>query len=323
MTRINEPRRGLLRWTLLVFAAMLLAIPVKAAAFSTIYAFGDSLTDAGNVWKATLRTEPLSPPYSQGRFSNGPVWVQDLGVALGINTIKPSLLGGTDYAYGGAESGPTSVHDISPLDLPAQLVQFKANVAHPKSDALFVLWIGANDLFDMLSKNLTASQTSHAISDVMRNEEAFVTAIALLGTTHLMVLTVPDLGVTPDITSEGATAAKAATALSAQFNETLTSRMQILALLYGLDLTIVDTMSLIDAAVANPAQYGFKNVTKPCWTGSFTSRDGSLCAKGMTAQDRHLFWDKIHPTAAGHSFVDTAAVKALAHPSLLLANAAR
>src|SRR3990167_8742674 len=34
--------------------------------------FGDSLTDNGNFYKKTLKFIPKSPPYQEGRFSNGP-----------------------------------------------------------------------------------------------------------------------------------------------------------------------------------------------------------------------------------------------------------
>jgi phospholipase/lecithinase/hemolysin len=277
-----------------------------------MYVFGDSLSDAGNVWKVTLRKEPLSPPYFQGHFSNGPVWAQDFAAKLGLAALRPSLSGGTDYAYGGAESGPTSVHSASPLDLPAQLAEFEANVARPSGSALYVLWIGANDLFDMLSADLTPSQATHAIGDVVRNEEAFVTAIALGGAGHLMLVTAPDLGVTPTITSQGSAKAATATALSKQFNAQLTSRIRFLSGLYGIDLTIVDSLALIDSAVADPKHYGFTDVTHPCWTGGYTSQDGSLCALGEIAQNRHLFWDEVHPTARGHTFVAAEAAAALA-----------
>ncbi|MBV8868652.1 MAG: hypothetical protein JOY65_04445, partial [Acetobacteraceae bacterium] len=38
-----------------------------------LYAFGDSLSDAGNVFTLSLGKIPVSPPYSDGRFTNGAV----------------------------------------------------------------------------------------------------------------------------------------------------------------------------------------------------------------------------------------------------------
>jgi phospholipase/lecithinase/hemolysin len=299
------------------FAGLMILVAASPAGAATtypaIYVFGDSLSDAGNVWTLAQRKEPLSPPYSQGRFSNGPVWAQDLARKLGFRVLKPSLQGGTDYAYGGAESGPTLVHTVEPLlDLPTQIAEFKVNVPHPSSGALFVLWIGANDLIDILGANLSSSDQNTAINDIMTNEEAFLTLLVANGGKHLMVVTIPDLGATPMFTSQGTAKAQAATALTQQFNAQMTSRMKFLAGLSGLDLTIVDTFTLIDSAVANPKQYGFNNVTTPCWTGSFTSLSGGTeCALGAVAQDRHLFWDHLHPTARAHAAVADAAMTAL------------
>ena len=75
----------------------------------------------------------MSPPYYQEQygaisgnvFSNGPTWVQDLSIALGLGTLAPSLVGGTDFAYGGAETGPTPQNandtEIQAISLPAQI----------------------------------------------------------------------------------------------------------------------------------------------------------------------------------------------------------
>src|SRR5690242_7531767 len=75
-----------------------------AEPFTGIVAFGDSLSDAGNVFIATNGQLP-APPYFNGHFSNGPTWVEDLSQALGLGTLRPSLAGGTDFAYGSAITG--------------------------------------------------------------------------------------------------------------------------------------------------------------------------------------------------------------------------
>lgn len=57
-------------------------LPCKAMAsnFSQFYVFGDSLSDTGNVFNASGGLIPPDPPYSQGRFSNGDIWVDFVGV---------------------------------------------------------------------------------------------------------------------------------------------------------------------------------------------------------------------------------------------------
>ncbi len=290
------------------------AVPARAAApFGEIYAFGDSLSDAGNVYLATSGAEPVSPPYSHGRFSNGAIWVQDLARLATGRGLGPSLLGGRDFAYGGAQSGQTSIHALAPNDLPSQLAQFLAEVPRPRAHALYTLWIGANDLFAILSTpGLSPSQVQQVETQAVANEAAFVTALAARGASSLLVVDVPDLGKVPAVTSQGPAASAAATALSADFNGKLVASMRVLAFLYGLHLAVVDAMGLIDQAVADPVVFGFTNVTDPCWTGSYTSAtSGTLCSRTLAVQNTHLFWDSIHPTARGHAAVAAAAERAL------------
>ncbi len=71
--------------------------------FDVLFVFGDSLSDSGNA----------------GRFSDGPVWVEQFALRLGVD-LKPSRTGGHNHAVGGARldggSGPNS--------LPAQVDRF-------------------------------------------------------------------------------------------------------------------------------------------------------------------------------------------------------
>ena len=129
---------------------------MPAAPFTAIYAFGDSLSDVGNAFTATGGMIPPSPPYANRQFSNGPVWVQGLAAGLGLPAPTPSLLGGTNYAYGGAHSGASVVHAANATDVTGptgQLAQYFST--HPTSDpaALYTLWVGSNDLRSILTRS--------------------------------------------------------------------------------------------------------------------------------------------------------------------------
>ena len=135
---------------LLALAASGFLTNAQAGTIDAIDAFGDSLSDVGNIYTATLGLEP-APPYVSGQFSNGNVWVQDLAHDLGLAPLSPSLLGGTDYAYGDGQSGTTAVqHRRVPYDLTGptgQIAQFEAANPHGADpNALYTIWIGANDL---------------------------------------------------------------------------------------------------------------------------------------------------------------------------------
>ncbi len=293
-----------------------LSTPASAANYPALYAFGDSLSDAGNAYLATGGAEPISPPYSGGRFSNGPVWVQDLAAQLGLGPLAPSLAGGTDFAVGGAETGTTPVHTANASDLPAQLAAFQGAVPKPASGALYSLWIGANDLFSILATpGITPTVAEADASAAAANVASFVAGLAADGAKNLLLVTVPNLGVAPAVTAHGTAAETAATDLSAYFDQILVQDVGAEAASHGMNLSVLDTFSLIDGAIANPAKFGFTNVSDPCWTGSYTSASsGTLCSNTQAGQDQYLFWDQVHPTAAGQQIVADAAYAEVPEP---------
>ena len=71
---------------------------------------------------------------------------------------------------------------------------------------------------------------------------------------------------------------------------------------------VVNTYTLLDDAIADPAAYGLTNVTTPVWNGNFTSASsGTLAATTTAEQDQYLFWDTYHPTETGHQAIAEAA----------------
>ncbi len=85
------------------------------AAFIQVVSFGDSLSDTDNLFQA-IGSPP--PPYFNGRFSNGLVWNEILATNLGLTAPAPSLLGGTNYAWGGAQINsagnvPSTVNQVA------------------------------------------------------------------------------------------------------------------------------------------------------------------------------------------------------------------
>src|SRR5579863_4091319 len=119
-------------------------------AYTAMFAFGDSLSDAGNDYLIDGGTDPVSP-YFQGRFSNGLTWVEDLSNMLGLGALTPSLKGGNDFAFGGAETGPTAIEGTNPGDLLDQVAQYR--LEHPQyQGALYTLDIGGNDIIKALDE---------------------------------------------------------------------------------------------------------------------------------------------------------------------------
>ncbi len=302
----------------------------SAAAYSGLYVFGDSLSDVGNVSLATGGAEPVSPPYSNGRFSNGNLWVQDVAASLGLGPVTPSLAGGNDFAFGGAQTGQTTVNPYNTtsasqiqqaLDLPSQLSQFKKTVTNPGPNALYTLWIGSNDLDALLTayeaKKIGAADISTVLGQIVGNIADFVNGLAKDGMKNLLALDVTDLSKTPDSIAAAATTTDPTATLAAiqgvvsQFDTGLSAELATLSQADGFSLTYVDTFNPIDQIVAHPTAYGLTDATTPCWTGTFTDpNSGTVCSN----PNQHLFWDGLHPTAAGHQLVADVVLQQVPEP---------
>jgi phospholipase/lecithinase/hemolysin len=293
-----------------VAAAVAAAKPVAptvaapGAPFSAMYVFGDSLSDTGNVSLATLGTVPVSPPYADRSFSNGPVWAQDVAQSIGLPALMPSLAGGTDFAYGGAETGQTQVHTLNPTDLPSQFAQFQAQVTSPQPGALYAVWIGSNDVLDIADNtSLTSDQQQANVAAAVNNEVSVIDGLVAHGAQNLLVLNVPDLGNTPHEQASGSAAAQSAQSLAALYNTDLANALQPLEASGQVKIDLVDTFSALNQVVTNPAEFGFTNVTSPVWTGNLTdSNSGMLQATGV-AQNQFLSFDSLHPTAQAHALL--------------------
>jgi phospholipase/lecithinase/hemolysin len=274
--------------------------PADAAPSASIYAFGDSLTDTGNVSLTSGGILPLSPPYAPGRFSNGPIWIDRVAAAYGTEA-RPSQSGGNNYAFGGATTG-----GIEPPGVTFQTLDFLSRMGRGGADpnALYIVYGGDNDVRNELLTTLPAETLAAAASANIRQA---ITNLALAGAEYIMVPNLPDLAVTPESIAFGPAVMQRATDLSAAINTAVTSVLADLEAAFPIDLITLDVRSLINAIVANPAQHGLTNVTSPCFSGAI-DRPGTICAN----PDEYLFWDSVHPTTATHLILGDYALAALA-----------
>jgi phospholipase/lecithinase/hemolysin len=292
-----------------IFAAALVQLglataPALAGSYSALYVFGDSLSDVGNVYLGTGGAEPAAP-YVGGQFSNGPVWSQDFSHALGLGTLLPSLAGGTDFAFGGATTGfAATLSNPSLVPTLAQQVGvfLAANGNAAPSSALYSVWIGSNDVLNIVSSGVSPTTAAQEAQGAAGTEAGAIAALAAKGAKNFLVPLVADLGHAPTLASLGAAAAAAGTALSAVYDTALEADLASLAATPGIALGYLDTYTLLDDLIASPASFGFNNATKPCYVGPYTG-GGSVCA----TPDSYVFWDSLHPTAAADKVIATAA----------------
>ena len=284
-------RRTLLGMALtLIPAAWIQASPPaeftpKRHPFSRLFVFGDSLSDTGNLFRLTGGTPPA--PYFQGRFSNGRLWVEQLADALGME-ITP----GDNYAVGGATTGFINSNGDYP-GLLEQIASFTAaRGAAENQDALFTVWAGATDFVVALQ---TGQGPAELIANGVGNTAHAIQQLSQSGARHILVVNLPDLGLTP--LALGANMGAALTQLSGAYNQALKSALDSLASA-GIPTIRVDAFATLREMVAHPAQFGFTNVTQPL-----------MVAGGNPAE--FLFWDVRHPTTAGHAVLAEAAADSL------------
>jgi phospholipase/lecithinase/hemolysin len=299
------------KYFLLALAVSGFVSHAQAGSIDAIEAFGDSLSDVGNIYFLSSGTIPAAP-YVNGQFSNGNVWVQDLASALGVGPLKASLLGGTDYAYGSAQSGTTPNNTAGQFDLTGttgQIAQFQiANPGGADPNALYTIWIGSNDL-GAIPAAATLPQIAIDTADIIANIDSAINTLAGMGAKNFLVVTVPDLGKTPDVTAMGGLASANASAISAGFDNALVNgsgpipSLAGLAALDGINIATLNSYLLLDSIIAFPGSFGFTNVTDPCLTGAVNYAGGTPCAM----PNQYLFWDGTHPTAAANVVVADAA----------------
>src|SRR5712671_1474010 len=183
-SNIRDQRRTTLSrsWFGWFFALVCLACPLDAVAgYSSLYIFGDSLSDSGNnavVLAPNVTPLPISGnsfiptyPYASGRYTNALVWAQTLASSLGLNA-DPSLLGGTDYAFGGAQTGPATPNVLPgglltpfPPSLKSQASFFLSQHANKApSGALYVIAGGGEDALYALA-GITDCGVDHSCVD--------------------------------------------------------------------------------------------------------------------------------------------------------------
>lgn len=289
------------RLGLTVIAAVLASGGAHAASYPAIYSFGDSLSDVGNISTLSGGTIPLPGFYSNGRFSNGPNWLDDLSAKLGLS-MSPALLEGNDFAVGGAQSGETIVNSppVPVIGLTDQVKSFQIIDPSPTAGALYTLDIGANDILNAVTalKNGQINfgdMTTTFLNEAVANTVSAITDLYADGMRSLLYYEVPDLSVVPDYKDLGSEFAADAGALADNFNTDVLNDVKALHL-SGLTVFDVPVFSTIDKIVANPAAFGFTNVTTPCFSGDIET-PGTVCAD----PDQSLFWDGEHPTKVGHA----------------------
>ena len=315
---LHHPLRRLIQQTALLAAGLGFAVMAQALPYSNLFVFGDSLSDVGNDLLVTGGAVPTQTYYSSGtvvgRFTNGLNYADRLATGLGVG-LTPSVQGGTDYAFGGARTSSVAAGlPATALSFNQQIGAFTATHAQADSGALFVLWIGANDMSDAITAAALGNPAAlgAAVNNAMQGIGGAIQTLSSRGATHFLIPNLPNLSLIPAVSSRGSAGLSAlAQSASLAFNNALDGTLAQPAF-STLDIHRYDVFAAQAAITANPAAYGFSNVTSACYTGDVNGAAlpggpvPSVCGNPAS----YLDWDYEHPTAALHAVLGAQALAA-------------
>lgn len=263
-----------------------------AFGFDRVFAFGDSLSDTGNTFNLTFGFFG-GPPYVNGRFSNGPVWLEGFASSFGASSTAHRF-GGNNFAYGGAEANTASA--FTQLIIPnvgTQITRWQDSGASFGANDLAVVWAGSNDFIGA------------GVTDPLRvanDVDVHLDRLYDLGARQFLVMNLPSLGYIPRFV--GGSDEATMNARTTQFNAALAGHAADLRARGGATVYEFDVAGLFNAVRTNPGAYGFTNVT-----------DAFLDAGGNV--DEFMFFDDLHPTARVHQILGQQVAQAVPEPATM------
>jgi phospholipase/lecithinase/hemolysin len=262
--------------------------------FDEIVIFGDSHSDTGNVFLLSQGLA-VAPPYYAGRFSDGPVWVEQLAKRLKLDSPDPSVGGGTNYAFGGAQAGrgfsPTACARIDGTrtcvpNMGLQIELFTEAGGEFDGDELIVVQGGGNNLSPKLAANYIAEH---------------VATLADAGGEFFLVPNLNRLSQDPGAVNGD----QQLDNFVEDFNATLDQQLDALEATADITIVRMDWTALSDDMISAPAEkYGFTNVSDPACPGCFPTGSAPDAADTIVDNpDEYLYWDQFHFTRAAHTLI--------------------
>jgi phospholipase/lecithinase/hemolysin len=278
---------------------------------NTYNALGGTGSDEAIYYELGYTTQPGR--YDDGRWSNGPLWLEHVNSALGLPTLRRNdglqdPFTHTDFAFGGSQSGSGRL-DFGLL--PNLLTQIQSmidlSLGSVPQDGLYSVWSGGNDVINYIGGGgANTPQGINTLTTTMAgNISTGITTLYDAGARHILVPNLPALGDKPSFVG---TANQAfANDIVASFDPKLASAIVDFRTTHP-DASVAywDVYTQFADMLANPGSYGFTNTTQ-------AALNNSGLYPGVVAADpnSHVFWDETHPTEAGHAILGQSALAAL------------
>ena len=270
-----------------------------------LLSFGDSLSDMGNA-KASFLNTPDVPPYWQGRFSNGEVWLGYLYDAYGLQSSIGSGIAnsGHNRAFGGAQTGSGYAYLIIP-NVGSQITSYLSNVQSTiPSNAVVSLWAGGNDFL---------YGTANA-DTIAANMESHIRQLSTAGARTFVIPNLPPLEDTPEIQSRSSSAQTTIRNEVIDYNSQLATLVINLQAELNINVYSIDAWNIFGDIMQNKEALGLTNIQDAACSGSSTLLPLPICNSGSSIAsnvDEYVFFDKAHPTQNMHKFIARFAVEAI------------
>lgn len=322
---------------------MLFALPSYAVNVDKVIIFGDSLSDNGNIYTFTHAAHrvlpfvpviPQNPPYYEGRFSNGQVWVELVADAMNVKLV--------DHAYGGSWVEPVwDSNQVVPFSLSQQVnLYLVENVLDFHKDKhLFVIWSGANDY--MQGRSDVEYATTNTVNEIKKQ----VVSLIYHKAKNILLVSIPNLGVLPNVTQKGNEAVDIANQLTILHNQKLKAMVEEQQQANPtVKIVLVDLTQPFNDLMAHPENFNLKNIKDGCFGGGYylspnlinnqeiaAAKDANLDILNNTSlrtaylsaklagtgtvpceqPDDYVFWDGVHPTRIIHQVIAFLALSTL------------
>ncbi len=252
--------------------------------YDRMVGFGDSLSDTGNLNRNTLGIFVNKRVYWEGRWSNGPVWMEYAAAALGTTL--------NNYSVGAAETREKASIGPDRLVIPGlgrQIDQFLRDNKSGTDRTLIAMWIGSNNY--LFEGNSDPQQT---VADIRAGIEKLIAR----GFTDFSIGRVGDLsGV--DSTSK---TREELSRLGPEHNRFLDIMLADLRKQYPA-VKIMDFYSDVETKnqVTDTATYEFRDVSNRCYNGDLR---GNFTGEQKFCDDYQgtRLWDNVHPNSKAHCY---------------------
>ena len=322
------------------FILLLVGIsPAKAdpQLFKRIIGFGESTSDIGNTWilkgrefgnpadwdpdnPYSLPSEPVPPLYYNGRWSNGPIWLEILSGLLDTRgKLKPSLEGGQVYAYADsvASENPSPFFNVWTGEALNELAPtigdqiFSHALEGISRHHLAVLWVGFNDILFAWLTSTSSDILETQLNNIVEQISQHLTEIVNLGARHILVPNMIDGSIAPIFTQSTDLQRESLREAIMYFNGALKAMLNNDNGLKGaweneVTIYVPDFFSVFDTFLSECSNSINKVTPAALVYLNQLEADDTLEIDNQFF-DKFVFWDTIHPTATIHSLLADAA----------------